>query len=183
MNESYENIVLKSSSIDSFLIGVKSSLGYLNHLTIWHDNSGTDENASWFLKYIIVYDLQTKEKFYTICENWLAVEKGDGKIERSLVFRPQYEFKQLKMKNETIKEKLADIHLWYSVFNRPIGSLFTRLNRVTCCFLAIYTSMLLITVYYSKIDLNEKSSFTFNIGVIDFTQEQVIEINYFKGKN
>ncbi len=121
--------------------------------------------------------MQTKEKFYTICENWLAVEKGDGKIERNLVFIPEYEFKQLKMKNETVKEKLSDFHLWYSVFNRPIGSLFTRLNRVTCCFLSIYTSMLLITVYYSKINLNVENSLTFNIGVIDLTQEQVIKLN------
>jgi hypothetical protein len=54
------------------------SLGLLNYIRIWHDNAGEDASASWFLKYILVRDLQTMEKSYFICQKWLAVEKGDG---------------------------------------------------------------------------------------------------------
>ena len=117
-------------------------------MKIWHDNSGYEDNASWFMKYIIVYDLKTKEKFYFVCEQWLAAEKGDGKIERNLITLHENEFKELKRKNQVLTDKFSDLHLWYSVFNKPIGSLFTRLNRVTCCFLSLYLSMLLITIYY-----------------------------------
>jgi len=54
------------------------SLGLLNYIDIWHDNTGVGASASWFLKYIIVRDLQTMLKSYFICQKWFSVEKGDG---------------------------------------------------------------------------------------------------------
>lgn len=56
------------------------SLGRLNYMRIWHDNSGRGNDASWFLKYIVVRDLQTMEKSHFICQQWLAVEKDDGVV-------------------------------------------------------------------------------------------------------
>lgn len=56
------------------------SLGQLNFLRIWHDNSGIGSNASWFLKYVVVRDLQTMETSYFIGERWLAVEKDSGEV-------------------------------------------------------------------------------------------------------
>ena len=57
-----------------------SSLGLLNCIRIWHDNSSQGSSASWFLKYIIIRDLQTMEKFHFISQRWFAVEKEDGKV-------------------------------------------------------------------------------------------------------
>jgi hypothetical protein len=142
-------------------------------MKIWHDNSGSGDDASWYLKYIIVYDLQTKEKFFSFCENWLATEKGDGKIERNLNFVTENEFKQLKRENERLMDKFLDLHLWYSVFSKPIGSLFSRLNRVTCCFLYHYLSMLLISVFYSSNYVKSKESILFNFSIFNLTIEQV----------
>jgi PLAT/LH2 domain len=59
------------------------SLGLLNYVRVWHDNSGKGASASWFLKYIIVRDLQTMQKSYFICQNWLAVEKDTGTVSSS----------------------------------------------------------------------------------------------------
>ena len=59
------------------------SLGLLNYIRVWHDNSGKGASASWFLKYIIVRDLQTMQKSYFICQNWLAVEKDTGTVSLS----------------------------------------------------------------------------------------------------
>jgi len=154
-------------------------LGYLNCIKLWHDNSGSEDDASWYLKYIIVYDLQTKEKFFSICENWLASEKGDGKIERNLNFVSENEFKKLKRQNESMIDKCSDLHLWYSVFNKPIGSLFTRLNRVTCCFLSFYLSMLLITVFYTSSSVNSKDSISLNLSIFNLTKQQVSTYNLF----
>ena len=56
------------------------SLGLLNCIRIWHDNTGQNSSSSWFLKYLIIRDLQTMEKFHFICQKWLAVEKDDGKV-------------------------------------------------------------------------------------------------------
>jgi polycystin 1L2 len=142
-------------------------------MKIWHDNSGKGENASWFLKNIIVYDLQTKEKFYSICDNWLAVEKGDGKIEKNLIFVQKSEFKEINRKNEIFIEIFSDFHLWYSVFKKPIGSLFTRFNRVTCCFLSVYFSTLLNTIFYSSKYVKSTSSVLLHLTLFELTQEHV----------
>ena len=55
-------------------------MGQLNYLRIWHDNSGFGSDASWFLKYVIVRNLQTMETTYFICQKWLAVEKDSGEV-------------------------------------------------------------------------------------------------------
>ncbi len=144
-------------------------MGILNSIKIWHDNSGRGDEASWFLKYIIVYDLQTREKFYFVCEEWLAAEKGDGKIERNIISVSENEFRNLKRNNERLIDLFSDFHLWYSVFSKPIGSLFTRFNRVTCCFLSVYASMLLTTIYYTTNLVVLKKT----ILISDVTQEQV----------
>jgi polycystin 1L2 len=49
-------------------------------MRVWHDNSGHGNRASWFLKYIIVRDLQTMEKSHFISQQWFAVEKNDGVV-------------------------------------------------------------------------------------------------------
>ena len=55
-------------------------MGLLNCIRIWHDNTGKGSSASWFLKYLIIRDLQTMEKFHFISQRWFAVEKDDGKV-------------------------------------------------------------------------------------------------------
>ena len=55
-------------------------MGPLNYLHIWHDNTGKGTASSWFLKYIIVRDLQTMRKYNFICQRWFAVEKDDGAV-------------------------------------------------------------------------------------------------------
>ena len=59
------------------------SLGLLNYVRIWHDNTGRGSSASWFLKYIIIHDLQTMKKSYFIAQRWFAVEEDDGLVSES----------------------------------------------------------------------------------------------------
>ena len=72
--------IFERRGIDAFIMSVPKSLGPLNYLRIWHDNSGEGSSGSWFLKYIIVRDLQTMEKSYFIAQQWFAVEKDDGLV-------------------------------------------------------------------------------------------------------
>ncbi|CAF1148738.1 unnamed protein product [Adineta steineri] len=72
--------ILQRGEIDAFIIAVLKSLELLNYMRIWHDNSSQHDKASWFLKYIIVHDLQTIQKSYFICQQWFAVEKDDGRV-------------------------------------------------------------------------------------------------------
>ncbi|CAF1479120.1 unnamed protein product, partial [Rotaria sordida] len=84
INAGTESKIFRRGGIDAFIMTVPKSLGLLNYIRIWHDNSGKGSSASWFLKYIIVTDLQTMEKFHFISQRWFAVEKDDGFIERIL---------------------------------------------------------------------------------------------------
>ena len=50
------------------------------------------------------------------------------------------------------KNYLIDNHLWLSVLIRPVLSAFTRLDRVTCCFVSHYVTMLLNLLYYDIVN-------------------------------
>ena len=126
-------------------------MGQLNYMKIWHDNSGEFDNASWYLKHIIVNDLQTNEKFYFICEKWLALEKDDGKIERELFVACEPQRKALKyLLQIKAKENFMTSHLWLSIFKCSVISSFKRLDRLTCGFVFLYTSMMLNILYYQQ---------------------------------
>ena len=155
-------------------------------MKIWHDNSGKEEKASWFLKYIIVHDVQTREKFYFMCQKWLAIEKDDGKIQRELFIACEKQKSHIGylLKNQ-VQYALSDSHLWYSVFARPVHSSFTRLDRVTCCFVILYLTMLMNIIYYGASNevhrnntyLLDSQAVLFNVfGIFKVSLEQVIHV-------
>jgi hypothetical protein len=128
-------------------------------MKIWHDNSGDGDFASWFMKYIIVHDLQSRERFYFICQNWLAVEKNDGKIEREIFLACEPQKTELKyFLQKEVKHNLNDSHIWLSIFNKPVQSSFTRLDRVTCCFVFHYLSMFLSMLFYDRTETTSNDS-------------------------
>ena len=142
-------------------------------MKIWHNNSGKGDNASWFLKFIIIHDVQTREKFYFLCQDWLAVEKGNEKLDKDLFVACDPQKTEIKyfLQNQA-KHNLNDSHLWLSLFNRPIKSSFSRLDRVTCCFVLIYLSSFLNILYYDK--SNETTSQTrIDFVYFNLTLEQV----------
>ena len=72
--------IFQRGGIDAFLMAVPRSLELLNYIRIWHDNSGKGSSSSWFLKYLIIQNLQTMQKYHFIAQRWFAVEKDDGKV-------------------------------------------------------------------------------------------------------
>lgn len=143
-------------------------------MRIWHDNNGQDDDASWYLKYIIVHDLQTRQKFFFICEDWLAVEKSDGKLERELFVACEPQKTELNyFLQKEAKHNINDSHVWLSIFNRPVQSSYTRLDRVTCCFVLLYLTMLLNIIYYAS---SNHFSMTFvSVESFNITYGQVIK--------
>jgi polycystin 1L2 len=84
------------------------------------------------------------------------LDKDDFKIERNLL--PSLDEEKRKYKYllaKQAKQKLSDEHLWFSIFARPVQSSFTRLDRLTCCFVLLSISMLMNILYYG---VNTKSS-------------------------
>ena len=101
------------------------------------------------------------------------MDKDDFKIERNLL--PSLDEEKRKYKYllaKQAKQKLSDEHLWFSVFARPVQSSFTRLDRLTCCFVLLSISMLMNILYYG---VNTKSSSNgVQIGTyVNLTVEQI----------
>ena len=131
-------------------------MGDLCYVRIWHDNSGKGNMASWYLKLIIIQDLQTDEKFYFLCEQWLAIEKFDGKIDRIIPVAGKLQKQELKyMFHQEAKKSFTDTHLWFSLFLRSPLSTFSRLQRLTCCFVILFFSMFLSILFQ---DINLKNN-------------------------
>ena len=67
---------------------------------------------------------------------------------------------------------MSDEHLWFSVLARPPESRFTRLQRVSCCLVLLFSSMLANAMFYEKTpDGAGQSSLEF--GPFALTPEQI----------
>ena len=77
------------------------------------------------------------------------------------------------------KTYLNDHHLWLSVFNKPVQSTFTRIDRVTCCFVFHYLAMVLNILYYNKSLGILPDSIQIDLVLTSLTIEQVIRFLYF----
>ncbi|CAM2704040.1 unnamed protein product [Rotaria socialis] len=165
--------------VDSFIMAVPRSLGQLNFLRIWHDNSGQGSDASWFLKYIVVRDLQTMETTYFICEKWLAVEGDSGEIDVTL--NAAGELEQIELKHVLSKNayrSMADNHIWFSIFAYHIPSAirFTRIQRCTCCFVILSMSMLMNLMFYDArqaTSTNEDNESSLSLGPFLISKEEI----------
>ncbi|KAI3382134.1 hypothetical protein SNEBB_011127 [Seison nebaliae] len=160
-------------SVDSFLLSHHSSIGDILYLRLWHDNSGKGDHSSWYLKHVIIRNLQTDDKFYFIANRWFALDKEDGCIDRTLSVATEMEMKEFSFIFETKRQKsMNDTHLWYSVFKRPPQSNFTRVQRFTCCFVLLYLTMLMNIIYFD-INKKKKQDEIFHIGPLSITVQQI----------
>ena len=163
----------KRGGVDSFVVAVNKPLGPLSYVRIWHDNSGFKEKASWFLKNILIHDLQTREKFYFFNQRWLAVEREDGAIDRILPVAGEAQKREIKsLASKQAKTKLTDGHLWISIIAKPAHSSFTRLERTTACFVLMYISMLMNILYYGVSEEIESEGIM--LGPVKITMEQIL---------
>jgi len=49
-------------------------------MRIWHDNCGKGKFGGWYLNFVVVRDVQTKERYHFVVNQWLAVEEDDGQV-------------------------------------------------------------------------------------------------------
>lgn len=162
--------VFRCGGVDSFLMTVNRPLGTLNYLRVWHDNSGEGAMASWYLRHIIIHDLQTRELFHFPCYSWLAVERSDGKIDRTLGVAGATQLRKIAFEE---KRSMRDGHLWLSMFTKPLLSPLMRVDRVECSFLMLYLFMVVHILYYGAVDF--EISGEEKIGPFIIHPEQVIE--------
>ncbi|CAF3946958.1 unnamed protein product [Adineta steineri] len=174
--ESADSGEFKSGSVRNFVMSVEAPLGPLLYVRVWHDNSGGKGKASWFLNMINVLDLQSGEKNHFILDNWLAVEKGDGLVDRVIPLATAKELKSFAhLFTQSVKKKFSDGHLWFSVFSRPVRSNFTRLQRISCCISLLFCTMISNAMFYRQDTqaTKTKAGVLMKIGPIEFTLTQL----------
>ncbi|XP_013386006.1 uncharacterized protein LOC106155635 isoform X2 [Lingula anatina] len=163
--------VFERGGVDCFLMACPRPLGQLAHIRVWHDNSG--KSPSWFFSRLQVTDLQTKQKFFFICDRWFAVEEDDGLIDRVIPLAGKEELTQFNHLFWTqTKKNLYDGHIWFSIFTRPRRSKFTRVQRLSCVLSLLFTTMLSNIMFY-KADSNTTPQ-TYKVGPFSFTLEGII---------
>ncbi|KAI8494931.1 hypothetical protein Bbelb_275360 [Branchiostoma belcheri] len=168
--------LLRRGNIDHVLLGVPKSLGYLTFLRVWHDNSGKGKYQSWYCNKVVIQDIQTGERYYFLCDRWLAVEEDDGLTDRILPVAGTENiigFNHLFFSSS--KRNLSDGHLWFSVASRPTRSNFTRTQRLTCCVALLFLTMIANAMFYKKSEVEDPGEFS--LGPITLSLTNII-INF-----
>ncbi|KAJ8298359.1 hypothetical protein KUTeg_024890 [Tegillarca granosa] len=144
INEGFE-----TGSTRKFFMGTSGPLNDVTFLRIWHDNTATGNDNSWFLYKFIVDDLQTKRRYIFACDNWLAVEYGDGLIDRII---PVSDTEQMlvfeKLFSGHARYNITESHLWLSLLMRPEKSYFTRVQRLSCILALLLLTMIASAMFY-----------------------------------
>lgn len=162
--------VLARGNEDLFVIHLPVSLGEIQFVHIWHDNSG--KHPSWFFSHMVIKDVQTGRILTFPGNTWFALEKGDGKIDRILTPISLEEEKSFKYSlNSRSSSSFTEGHMWLSVVTKPPKSKFTRVQRTTCCLCLLMSAMLVNALFYRTDDVADP---TIQIGPLKFSWRQVV---------
>ncbi|XP_056306085.1 polycystic kidney disease 1 like 1 [Danio aesculapii] len=157
---SSDSRLFTNNSRNTFILSSPECLGRVWKVHLWHDNGGS--SPSWYLSHVVVKDLVQGSCWFFLGQCWLAVDEGDGRVERNLVASEcGLTFKQLLYMKLT--EYLEDFHPWFSVYSRPSSSSHTHTQRLSVCLLLLQGYMCVNTLL---INLLEKQGFA-ETGLID----------------
>nr|XP_046201462.1 polycystic kidney disease protein 1-like 2 [Oncorhynchus gorbuscha] len=163
--------VFERGAVDTYLLTTPFSLGELQSIRLWHDNSGG--HPAWYINKVTVQDLETGQKWHFLCNSWLAIDMGECILDK--VFPVASDIDLKKFSNlffmKTAKD-FRDGHIWFSVISRPPTSTFTCVQRVSCCFSLLLCTMLTSIMFWGI--PTDPSEQTMDLGHIEFTWQQVM---------
>ena len=152
-------------------------MGYL------HNHSGffitffltlTGKSPSWNLSRVMVHDMNTDRKYLFINNNIIAVEEGDGSLERVIAIAGPEEVKSFNhLFYSTTQRNITDKHIWFSIFIRPAKSRFTRVQRLSCCLTLLYFTMLSSMMFYEIGGAQSSADATYHLGPFAFAPAQI----------
>ncbi|XP_019640473.1 PREDICTED: uncharacterized protein LOC109482222 [Branchiostoma belcheri] len=161
----------QAGGVDIFLLAVPESLGDLLRLHIWHDNQGGNGRA-WKLDKVIVRDLQSGEANSFLCDQWLSVDHGDGRISRILPSSTEQDLSPFHLLTTNAVDSFKNEHIWLSIFFCPSGSHFSRVQRLSCGLCVVYTTMIANAMWYKTED-NLQQNNVVNLGIVSFTLHEL----------
>ena len=154
-------------SINGFVLVMAETIGTLKEITLEHDNLG--DNPSWFVETVVIKDRQTEERWVFPINRWLALEKGDGQIEVT-VDSTTYSAFSAQVRSRFAR-KIADSHLWTSVFGKACSSTFTRVQRASCCLSVLFSAMIANAMFYNT---GGESDGAIQVGPFKFSWKQIV---------
>ncbi|KAA0193578.1 hypothetical protein HAZT_HAZT011909 [Hyalella azteca] len=135
---------------NTFVMTTSRPLGPLHYLRVFLDNRGRLPYDSWQLERVVFRDLQKFEQYTFETNAWLALNRGDGLVDRTFLCANYNEdvstFSQKMYVN--VNRNANQDHIWMSVFLRPIGSRYCRKERIVVCATFLFVSMLLNAMFY-----------------------------------
>ncbi|XP_032626502.2 polycystin-1-like protein 2 [Chelonoidis abingdonii] len=163
--------VFERGGVDIFLLCTLFPLGELQRIRLWHDNSG--DSPSWYVNRVLVHDLAQDQKWYFLCNSWLAIDVGECVLDKVFPVATEQDMKQFSnlffMKTS---KGFQDGHIWYSIFNRSPRSTFTRAQRVSCCFSLLLCTMLTSIMFWGV--PKDPAEQKMDLGKIEFTWQEVM---------
>ncbi|XP_078600531.1 polycystin-1-like protein 3 [Branchiostoma floridae x Branchiostoma japonicum] len=168
-----EKNVLATGECRTFLMTTSYDLGHLQTLHIWHDNSGKGTRDSWYLEKVVVHDLQRDLTYTFLCDDWLAADRSDGLIYRTIPNASESELMSFgHLFLSQTKKNFTDGHIWMSTVSKGISRNFTRVQRLACCLSILFCTMIANAMWYQTEDKVESPS-ALTIGPISFTLHQM----------
>uniref|UniRef100_A0A672I0K4 Polycystic kidney disease 1 like 2a n=1 Tax=Salarias fasciatus TaxID=181472 RepID=A0A672I0K4_SALFA len=166
-----EKPVFERGGLDMFLLTTHFSLGDLQSIRLWHDNSG--DHPAWYVNKVMVQDLESGQKWHFLCNSWLAVDVAECALDKVFPVATETDLKRFSnlFFMKTAKD-FRDGHIWFSVISRPPCSTFTRVQRVSCCFSLLLCTMLTSIMFWGI--PTDPSEQTMDLGHIEFTWQQVM---------
>ncbi|XP_077374484.1 polycystin-1-like protein 2 [Festucalex cinctus] len=166
-----EKLLFERGAEDVFLLTTHFSLGELQSIRLWHDNSGA--HPAWYVNKVMVQDLESGQKWHFLCNSWLAVDVGECTLDKVFPVATEEDLKRFSnlFFMKTAKD-FRDGHIWFSVISRPPCSTFTRVQRVSCCFSLLLCTMLTSIMFWGI--PTDPSEQTMDLGHIEFTWQQVM---------
>ncbi|XP_029442948.1 polycystic kidney disease protein 1-like 1 [Rhinatrema bivittatum] len=159
--------LFERNSRHTFIMSIPDNLGPIWKVHLWHNNSG--HSPSLYISYVIIKDLLVGSSWFFPAECWLAVDEGDGKVERELTSVTRgLGFRKLFYCRLT--EYLEDFHFWGSVYSRPSYSWFTRTQRLTMCLVLLlgYMGMNTVLIHWKE------EEYTAEHGLIDVSAVSIV---------
>ncbi|KAG8562873.1 hypothetical protein GDO81_015845 [Engystomops pustulosus] len=139
--------VFRSGNVDVFILSVPLPLGELKSITLKHE--GTGPQKSWYVAQVTIQDIQLKMSWHFLCNTWLAEPPRGDSMSKTFKVANDQELRSFRniFLQKTLRG-LRDEHIWISILNHPARSVFTRVQRVSCCMCLLLCTIVINLMFW-----------------------------------